>query len=158
MYAGHVGFAIAATARRPDVPVAVYIGASLLPDLVVHPIGHTIPGALVLAIGAGIIAAVRWDAEASMLIAALVALHFGVDLLTSNLHIFPGTDVEFGLGLYDLPAVDFVLEAGVIVLVWFAWRRSVPNAAPARTRPMLSLLLLSQLFFSAFIAAGANGR
>lgn len=158
MYAGHIGVAIAATARRPDVPVAVFIGASLLPDLVVHPIGHTIPGALLLTVVAAVMAAVRWDAETAMLIAALVVSHFGVDLLTSNLAVFPGSDFELGLGLYDFPAVDFVLEAAVIVVGWFAWSRALPRATPARTRPMLILLLVSQMFFSIFISAGANGR
>lgn len=91
-----------------------------------------------------------------MLVAALVASHFGVDLLTSNLQAFPGRDARIGLGLYDFPPIDFVLEAGVIVVGWVAWRCSLPLTPPAKTRPMLMLLLVSQAFFSTFISAGAN--
>lgn len=158
MYAGHIGIAIAATARRPDVPVAAFIGASLLPDLAVHAFAHTVPGVVVLIAVAAILGAVRWDAEVGMLLGALVASHFAVDLVTSDLDVLPRGDVELGLRLYDTPLADFALEGAVIVLGWIAWRSSLPTRSGRSARPMLILLLASQAAFSIFIAGNANDR
>lgn len=157
MYAGHIGIALAATARRPDVPLAALIGASLLPDALVSPLFHTVPAmvALVLityAVGQRFVGA-------GLLLAALVLSHFLVDLVMANLRVWPGRDdVEVGLGLYDYPPVEFVLEAAIIVAGWFGWRRSLADPAPDRTRPMLVLLLIAQLAFAVFVSGTANDR
>lgn len=158
MYAGHIGIAVAATARRPDVPVAAFIGASLLPDLAVHSFAHTAPGVVLLISAAAIVGAARWDGEVGALLGTLVTLHFAADLVTSNLDVIPGSDVELGLGLYDLPLADFALEGAVIVLGWIAWRSSLPSRSGRAARPMLTLLLASQAAFAAFVAGTANDR
>ena len=158
MYAGHIGIAIAATARRPDIPLAVLVVASLLPDLLVHPLFHTVPGVVALVAAACLVGWRRWDGEVAMLLSALVLSHFLVDLLTSHLDVWPGNDLEIGLGLYDVPPLDFALEAAVIIAGWFAWRRSLHLATMQRTRPMLILLLASQAVFAVVVSGTANER
>ena len=158
MYAGHIGIATGARARRPDVPLALLIVAALLPDLLVHPVFHTVPAVVVLVVAAYVVGLRRWDREVAMVLSALVASHFLVDLLTSNLDVWPGGDVEIGLGLYDVPLLDFALEGTVIILGWLAWRRSLQGALAQRTRPMLVLLLASQAVFALFVSGTANSR
>ena len=157
MYAGHIGIALAATARRPDVPLAALIGASLLPDALAVPFFHTIPAIAVLVVVTYVVG--QRLAGAGLLLAALVLSHFLVDLVMANLRVWPGRDdVEVGLGLYDYPPVEFVLEAAVIVAGWFGWRRSLADPTPDRTRPMLVLLLVAQLAFAVLVSGTANDR
>jgi hypothetical protein len=158
MYAGHVGIAIGATARRPDLPLVVLILASLLPDLLVQPIFHTAPAVAALVVLTYAAARLRWDAGAGALLAALVVSHFLVDLLTSHLRVWPNSDLEIGLGLYDLPRADFALEAVVIGAGWLAWRHALDRPNPKRTRPMLILLLVCQAAFAIFVSDTANDR
>jgi hypothetical protein len=156
MYAGPIGIALAATARRPDVPLAALIAASLLPDLFVVPFWHTIPGAAALVLLAFAVGGWRWDRAAGALLAALVASHFAVDLLTSNLRIWPNRDAELGLGLYDVPVADFGIEAAVILGGWWLWRRAIAGNNDDVARPMAVLLVATQVVFALFIAGSAN--
>lgn len=156
MYAGHIGIAIGATARRPDIPLAVLVVASLLPDLLVDPLFHTVPAVVALVAAAYLVGWRRWDGEVAMVLSALVLSHFLVDLLTSDLDVWPGSDLEIGLGLYDVPVLDFALEATVIIAGWFAWRRSLHAATMQRTRPMLVLLLASQAVFALLVSGTAD--
>jgi hypothetical protein len=84
MYAGHIGIAIGATARRPDIPLAVLVVASLLPDLLVDPLFHTVPAVVALVVAAYLVGWLRWDGEVAMVLSALVLSHLLVDLLTAT--------------------------------------------------------------------------
>jgi len=155
MFAGHVAIAVGATQRRLDVPLWALIAASLAPDLMVFPLWHTAPFTLVLVVAAFVAGAIAWDRDAGLLLALLVVSHYAVDLLTSDLNVWPNSGVEVGLGLYDLPALDFVLEGLLIVGGWLLWRRAVA-ADGESSRSMLLVLLVSQAMFDLFVSSSAN--
>lgn len=156
MFAGHVGVALAATQQRPDIPLAALVAASLAPNVLVFPIFHTVPAVAVMLVAATAAGRVLWDRAAGVLLAVLVVSHFATDLITSELLIWPNRETEVGLRIYDVPVIDFALEAAVILIGWSLWRRAID--APARhARTMVLVLLGSQAVFAAFVAPGANG-
>lgn len=156
MYAGHLGLGLAASGRRPDVPLGAFLVASVAPDLLVASTFHTIPAVLLLTLAGYALGRWRFDHEVGLLLALLVGLHVAVDLVTSELALWPNGP-GLGLRLYDVPAADFVLEAATVAGGWWLWRRSVPPTDRERSPSMLTLLLACQLVFAVFIASGANG-
>ena len=155
MYAGHLGLALVETGRRPDLPLWPLVAASLAPDLMVVPLWHTIPFAAALVALAYVGGSAAWDRGAGAVLALLVASHIGADLLTSELHVWPNSGTQVGLALYDVPAVDLLLEGAAIAAGWLVWRRAVRADADS-SRTMLVLLLVSQVLFDVFVSAGAN--
>lgn len=156
MYAGHLGLGLVAKSRRDDVPVAAFLAASVATDLLVLSVFHTVPLVAATAAMAFAVGAIRWDRVVGGLFALLVGAHWLVDLVTSSLPLWPNGP-KVGLRAYDVPPVDLGLELVVIAAGWWLWRNSLPDGQAARVRPMLYMLVISQLFFDLFIAGNANG-
>lgn len=158
--AGHIGIAIAVKGLRPSIPLWILILATQLPDwadaaLCAAGVRTPIPGELshsFIAIGAlAILAAlvsfaVARQSRGSLLVPAVVVSHALGDYFTGLKPTWPGGPM-IGLGLYDRPALDFVLEGFVITAGWLLYRRSLPE--PKRHSKeafaMLAALLFIQL-------------
>jgi hypothetical protein len=158
MYGGHVGIALAGKGYRSTVPLWLLLIATQLPDwtdAVVCATGiesppsgmlsHSLPAVAVLAaVLALLYYVVARDVAAAALVAAIVASHAVADYATGLKPTWPGGPF-IGLRLYQHPALDFILEAAVIVIGWMIYRRSVPperrNSNPVNLL-LFSLLLL----------------
>jgi membrane-bound metal-dependent hydrolase YbcI (DUF457 family) len=152
MYMGHIGVALAGKGLRPSVPLWVLVVAVLASDLLdaaaglaglsraVYPWTHSLPGALLLALAAGLAyVAVARDGAGAAVVGAAVFSHVLGDLLTSRLPAWPGGPTV-GLHLYRFDAVDFALEAAVVIGGWWLYRRSL-TAGQRRTWPVWAILL-----------------
>ena len=163
MYGGHVGIALAGKGFRKTIPLWLLIVATQLPDWtdaavcaagISSPpsemLSHSLPAIAVLAaVIAALYYAARKDALSSLLVAGIVGSHMAADLLTGLKPTWPGGP-SIGLRLYQRPAIDFVVEAMIIVIGWMIYRRSLPRdrrrSAPANL--LLASLLLLQLVAS----------
>jgi hypothetical protein len=160
MYGGHVGIALAGKGYRSTVPLWLLLIATQLPDwtdavvcaagIESPPTGmlsHSLPAVAILsAVLSLVYLAVARDVAAAALVAAIVASHAVADYATGLKPTWPGGPY-IGLQLYQRPALDFVLEAAVIVIGWLIYRRSLPeerrNSNPVNL--LLFCLLLLQL-------------
>jgi hypothetical protein len=167
MYGGHVGIALAGKGYQTTVPLWLLLVATQLPDWadaavcasgVASPpsemLSHSLPAVAVLAaVFALLYYAVARDLAASALAAAIVVSHAVADYATGLKPTWPGGPL-IGLQLYQHPALDFVLEASVIVIGWAIYRRSLPGGR-RRSSPLMVLLfclLLLQLAASVSFA------
>ena len=125
MYSGHAAIALALKPREPKVPIVLLTLAAFGPDWVelalMLPVKregmaiytHSLPAVITgAAVAAGMYAATRRPGARSILLAWL--LHWPADLLTGRKPILFSQPL-IGLDLYKLPAVDFALEALVVV-------------------------------------------
>jgi hypothetical protein len=160
MYGGHIGIALAGKGFRRTIPLWVLIVATQLPDWadaavcsagVSRPpsemLSHSLPAIAVFsAVMAAIYYASQRDALGSVLVAGVVVSHMVADFLTGLKPTWPGGPY-IGLRLYERPAVDFVVEATVIVIGWIIYRRSLPDDRRRSTPTILILasVLLLQL-------------
>lgn len=160
MYGGHIGIALASKGYRSTVPLWLLIIATQLPDwadALVCSVGggsppsemfsHSIPAIAVLATALSLLYyAFARDSSASILAGAIVVSHMVADYVTGLKPTWPGAPY-IGLELYRQPALDFVIEAAVIIIGWIIYRRSLPedrrNSSPVKV--MLFSLLLLQL-------------
>jgi hypothetical protein len=160
MYGGHVGIALAGKGYRATVPLWVLLIATQLPDwtdAVVCAAGIESPPTGMLSHSLAAIAAlatvlglsyfvVARDLAGAALVAAIVVSHAVADYATGLKPTWPGGPY-IGLQLYQHPAIDFLLEAVVIVIGWVIYRRSLPperrNSNPVNL--LLFCLLLLQL-------------
>jgi hypothetical protein len=155
MYTGHIGIALAARGARRDLSLWLLCIAALMPDLIdFAPIPgrgdtsgwtHSLPG--MLGFGVVFFALGRLTARslaAAVLTALTACSHVLADLLTSRLTLWPGGPVA-GLRLYRHPALDFSLEAAVVLVGWWLYSRTLPpvrRLSPASFAiPMLLLAL-----------------
>lgn len=160
MYGGHVGIALAGKGFRKTIPLWLLIVATQLPDwadAAVCAVGvssppseilsHSLPAIAVLA---AVVALVYYgrhrDARSSLLVAGIVVSHMLADFLTGLKPTWPGGP-SIGLRLYQRPAIDFVVEAAIIVVGWVIYRRSLPEhrRTSATALLLLASLLLLQL-------------
>jgi len=160
VYGGHVGIALAGKGLRQAVPLWVLLLATLLPDwtdaavcaagISSPPSGilsHSLPAVALLG---GSLALLYYGAARDVAGAGLVGLvvvsHAVTDYATGLKPTWPGGP-WIGLQLYQQPAIDFVIEAIVIVIGWLVYRRSVSEDRRRSTPVMLMLiaLLLLQL-------------
>lgn len=157
MYIGHIAVGLAAKRVRPDVPVVALALATIAPDLGDIALGlanldhaglytHTVPAAIGWAIAVGLLGLLRYGAAAGVILAALCATHIPLDYVTSRMELWPSGPV-IGLFLYATPAVDFAVEALVIVAGWSIYRRSLPVRAGWAPIVMVALLLALQGVF-----------
>jgi LexA-binding, inner membrane-associated putative hydrolase len=160
MYGGHVGIALAGKGYRETVPLWLLLIATQLPDwadaavcvagIESPPSGmlsHSLPAVAVLSAALSLLYfAVARDLAAAGLVAAIVVSHAVADYATGIKPTWPGGP-QIGLQLYKQPALDFILEASVIVIGWMIYRRSLPeerrNSNPVNL--LLFCLLLLQL-------------
>jgi hypothetical protein len=139
MYLGHVAVGLAAKRLRPELPVLALIVAPIALDLgdialaIAHvsrsgAYTHTVPAACGWLVGVGLLGLVRWGGASALVLAALCATHVPLDYVTSRMEVWPGGPV-LGWFLYGTPAADFAVEATVIVVAWWVYRRTLPEAA-----------------------------
>lgn len=147
MIVGHVGIALGAKGVRPKVPTWLLLLAALLPDIVDLAIGfagqpsgvsamwsHSIPAVCVLAAAFAVGGWIAYrDGRTAALLGALVLSHVLADYITGRKPSWPGGP-SIGLRLYSRPALDFALEAAVIVAGWLLYRRAL--GARARRAPV----------------------
>ncbi|MEO6528180.1 MAG: metal-dependent hydrolase [Gemmatimonadaceae bacterium] len=156
MITGHLGVAAAAHAARRDCSLLWLLGASMAPDVVdalfvvarsCNPNGlysHTVPAAVLIAAVTGAAAFLATNRRATgLLAAALVLAHVPLDYVTGYKLFWPGGEIV-GLRVYERPAVDFVLEAALVVAGWRMLRTSPSAPRWATGWPALAALLAVQ--------------
>ena len=160
MYGGHIGIALAGKGYRTTVPLWLLLVATQLPDWAdaavcaagtasppSEMLSHSLPAVAVLATAFALLYyAVARDLAAAAIAAAIVVSHAIADYATGLKPTWPGGPL-IGLQLYQHPAVDFVVEATVIVIGWAIYRRSLPGER-RKSNPVMMLLfclLLLQL-------------
>lgn len=162
MYMGHLGIALAAKGKRPEVSLLVFCLAAVAPDLVAFSalgLGHANLGDLwshtLAAMGGYTILffLVYWlftrRLIAALYIGAVAASHVLVDLITSHMPLWGGGP-RIGLHLYLHPGRDFALEAAFILTGWFLYIQSL---APQRRLSPLSVgMLLLLLCLQGYMA------
>ncbi|TJY42244.1 permease [Cohnella pontilimi] len=146
MFAGHFGVAAAVKAKRQEVPLWALMGATQLLDIVFVPMllsgaetidssegvgygkaiihadfTHSIVGALVLAVLAGLLAWKAWGKRSGVTIGAVVFSHWLLDLLVHrpDLPVLPGNVGDLplmGFGLWKIPAASAAVELLLVVV------------------------------------------
>jgi hypothetical protein len=160
VYGGHIGIALAGKGLRSTIPLWALVLATQLPDwtdaavcaagIASPPSGmlsHSLPAVAVLGGSLALLyyGAAR-DAIGAVLVGLMVVSHAIADYATGLKPTWPGGPF-IGLQLYKQPAIDFVIEAVVIVIGWLVYRRSL-SASRRNSSPvvlMLIALLLLQL-------------
>lgn len=150
MYIGHVGAALAAKRARPGIGLLALLVATYTPDWadsalcvagVYNPdsaISHTVPAmVLFAAVGFVLYGLKTRDWTAALVVAGVVLSHMVLDWVTGYKPIWPGGRM-LGLGLYNRPAVDFVVEGLVIVIGVVLYARTLPP----RRRPWIDVSLM----------------
>jgi hypothetical protein len=130
VYIGHIGVALAARGARTRVPLALLLVAAQAPDwiaLAVGALGVRDPMELwshsVFAVAAGVSAlgaTYLWrsrDRAGAGLLCAVYLSHPLLDLLTGRKPPWLGAR-PLGACLYHAPALDFGVEAAVLVVGW----------------------------------------
>jgi len=142
VYVGHVGIGLALRAHRSAPPTALLVLAAQGPDwaeglLEMVGVRWVDPswsphGLIPLGAGAVVVAVLAWRLTRRGSAAALGAVaylsHWAADWFTGRKPTWPGGPLV-GLGLYGRPARDLALEASVVLLGWWLWRRRVRREA-----------------------------
>jgi hypothetical protein len=176
MFVGHFAASVAAKAARPGLPFWACVGAAQLLDigwgtlviagveklrldpalpgspldLYFMPYTHSLPAALVWSLLAGWLAARLWGqstAAAGWWIGAVVFSHWLADLLVHRPDLPLGFDgPKLGLGLWNLPALEMIVELGLLGLamcLWIAARKQAGLAARPATGWFGAMLVLA---------------
>ena len=150
MFVGHYSAALAAKAAEPRAPLwALVAGCQLIDigwsglvmagvekmridpnlpgsplDLYFMPYTHSLPGALIWAVGATLLSRLllRLPWRAAVVIGLVVFSHWILDLLVHR----PDLDLGFGgqkvgLGLWNYPLPEMALELGLVAVAGGAW-------------------------------------
>jgi membrane-bound metal-dependent hydrolase YbcI (DUF457 family) len=164
LYAGHAALATLAKGARPRVSIALLVPVAFAPDWIewfFDAIGHRnreISHSLVsVAIGASLVALVYLLVTRQRLDAAAVWLtyvsHWPADYITGLKPTWPGGPTV-GLYLYARPFPEFCVEAVVVIVCWFAYRRSLP--LPARNRAVGLLIPIGLIAMQIAFLAVSN--
>jgi hypothetical protein len=163
---GHTAIALVAKRARPSIPLAALIAATYGPDVIEITLlalgrwahvyaafaSHSIPS---VTVGAAVVAAAYWvwrgDAAGAALVGATYASHWAADLFTGSGKPTWGGGPTLGLSLYDQPALDFVVESGMLLVAWmFFWPRGERQRRPRAVHVAAPIaLVLVQLVFNA---------
>jgi hypothetical protein len=151
MYIGHIGVALAAKRVRRSIGLLALLVATYIPDWLdgglclagtYNPQGmltHSIPAVLLLMlVGFAAYAAATRDWAGALVIAAVILSHIFLDWITGYKPTWPGGPM-IGLGLYDHPIADFVIEAIVIVVGALLYGRTLPP----RRRPWVDVSIMA---------------
>ena len=160
MYAGHIGFALAAKGLRDSVPLWLLVFAAQLPDwadagLCLAGFRTSTPGVyshswLAIAALASVVSVLYYvasrDVAALAILATVVVSHLVGDYVTGIKPTWPGGPMV-GFGLYSYPVLDFIVETAIIIGGWLLYRRSFPEArrSALAVRLMPVVLILFQL-------------
>lgn len=160
MTAGHFGFAAAVKSSAPRVPLwALMLGTYLLDVVFIvlvaagienfalldpaHPTygagliqayySHSLVGATLIAVIAGLVAGWAWGKRAGVVIGAVVFSHWILDLIVHrpDLPLLPGNLGSLpllGFGLWQLPAVSAVVELALALGGAYLYYKSALNA------------------------------
>jgi hypothetical protein len=147
MYVGHVGAALAGKRARRSIGLVVLLLATYIPDWVdtglclagaYNPDGvlsHSIPAVMVFALlGFAVYGLASRDWRGALVVAAVIVSHMFLDWITGNKPTWPGGTM-IGLGLYEHPIADFIVEGAVI----FAGTLLYAKTLPPRQRPWTDL-------------------
>jgi membrane-bound metal-dependent hydrolase YbcI (DUF457 family) len=170
MFAGHFGLAAAVKAKSPEVPLWALMVSTQLLDIAfvpflmagvetMEPIGgggygemiihanytHSLIGAMLLSLLAGLLARHFWGGKNGAVITAVAFSHWILDLVVhrSDMAILPGNlgDLPLiGLGLWEFPVMSTIVEALLIVIGTSMYFRHVLHIAAlkGKVRAMLS--------------------
>ncbi|KAB8126039.1 permease [Gracilibacillus oryzae] len=187
MFAGHFGVAAAVKSKAPELPVWTLIVSSQLLDIVflplnlagletMEPIGeggyanlmiyafysHSLVGALILSVLAGLLAARFWGKKSGTIIGMVVFSHWILDLIVHrpDLAILPGNlgDLPLlGLGLWESASASIVAEFILIAIGAFLYFRYALNSSGPDNRAkgiaagaIMTVFLLFSISFDAF--------
>ena len=161
MYVGHLAVALAAVRVRRSVPLWVLLLASQWPDwvqLALEGLGaysaqlysHSLPailaGALLFSL---LFLRQTGDFRSVLLVAAVYLSHPLLDLVTGQKAWWPGGPL-LGANLYDLPVVDFALEATIAVAGWLVYRSTfTPHGKRSRLLAVMLVLIACQALLDA---------
>ena len=147
MFIGHFAASVAVRAVRPQLPFWACVGAAQLVDIVwagliwagverlrldpslpgsplvlaYMPWSHSLPAAVAWSVLAGVMAVFLWG-RAGWLIGAVVFSHWLADLLVHRPDLPLGfTGPKLGLGLWNLPALEMLVELGLLGLAMCLW-------------------------------------
>jgi hypothetical protein len=165
MLAGHFGLAAAVKAKQPSVPLWALMLATQLLDVLfvpllltnvetIVPIGkggygesiihanytHSLVGALLITIVAGLLAWRAWGRKTGLIIGAVVFSHWLLDLLVhrADLPILPGNLGNLpllGFGLWAFPLVSMAMEFVLIAVGgWLYFSSALKRAREAGPR------------------------
>ena len=180
MTSGHFGFAAVVKSSAPKVPLWALMFSTYILDFVfiilvgfgiesfapidpAHPAygqvlihanySHSLVGAAIIAVIAGIVARWAWGKRAGLVIGAIVFSHWLLDLIVHrpDLPILPGNLGHLpllGFGLWQLPIASAVLELALALVGAFLYYRSATQA-PAEVQETRHI--------KALVAAGVTG-
>lgn len=161
MFAGHFGLAAAVKAKEPETPLWALMLSTQLLDVIFAPLyaagietiqpldgggygeqvihanySHSLAGALVIALAAGLLAGWKWSRRSGLVIGAVVFSHWLLDLLVhrGDLPILPGNLGNLptlGFGLWASPALSIALEGLLVAAGAILYFRSVQSRAAA---------------------------
>ncbi|MFC5468224.1 permease [Cohnella suwonensis] len=181
MFAGHFGLAAGVRAKAPEVPLgALMVGTQLL-DVVFVPLyltgvepidtqlgegygrgiihaeySHSLLGALIIAVLAGLAARRLWGKRAGLILAGVVFSHWVLDLVVhrADLPLLPGNwgDLPLlGWGAWRSEGLSIGLELIILVVGFFMYMRSSLRKADGtrkRTALLSSIVLGLMLGFA----------
>lgn len=155
MFAGHFGLAAATKSQEPEIPLWALMLSTQLLDVLFVPLfiagietadavpgapsyggsiihanyTHSLVGALLISLIAGLLAARPWGRRGGLVIGGLVFSHWILDLLVhrADLPILPGNAGNLptlGFGLWAMPVVSAVLEAILVLGGGFLYYRA----------------------------------
>lgn len=138
MYAGHIGFGLGAYSFRKTLPLWLLLIAAQFPDWLDAgfcvadvdrgPFGIYTHGFIPIAAAAVICALLAYgltqDLIGALIVALVVASHWGLDYFTGIKPTWPGGPV-LGMNLYSQPVVDVLLESATILAGWLLYRRTL---------------------------------
>lgn len=162
MMAGHFGLAAAVRAKSPEVPLWSLMLATQLLDIFFIPLyvlgvetlvpvagdgyggylihayyTHSLLGALLIALLAGLLAKRYWGRRGGVVIGSVVFSHWLLDLLVhrADMPLLPGNwgDLPLlGFGLWNFPMVSFVMESALIAIGTAMYFRSTLTKSGVR--------------------------
>lgn len=187
MFAGHFGLAAAVKAMEPKVPLWALMVSTQLLDIAFVPLlltgvesmvtigdggygeaiihadySHSLVGALVLSLIAGLIAWRIWNRRSAVIIGSLTFSHWLLDLLVhrSDMPILTGNFGDLpllGFRLWELPTVTAILEVALVLVGAVLYFRSVMARSGGlkgvkRYQPYLAGSLMALLLILSFVS------
>lgn len=187
MFAGHFGLAAAVKAMEPKVPLWALMVSTQLLDIAFVPLlltgvesmemigdggygeaiihadySHSLVGALMLSLIAGLIAWRVWNRRSAVIIASLTLSHWLLDLLVhrSDMPILAGNFGELpllGFRLWELPTVTAIVEITLVLVGAVLYFRSVMARSGGlkgvkRYQPYLAGSLMALLLILSFVS------
>jgi DNA-directed RNA polymerase subunit RPC12/RpoP/membrane-bound metal-dependent hydrolase YbcI (DUF457 family) len=164
VFTGHAALAVFGKRARPSVPIGVLLAASYGADVIdigLRVAGYSVRASVaashsLLTLSLAALAAgalyLLWSREVkgALLVSAVYLSHWPADFLTGAHKPLLPRGPSYGLGWYDYPVLDFVLEGGLLLLVLLL-------ARPYIRTYFVIILLIVQLVFNVGLASDHQG-